>query len=150
MKKLLVVLLLFGCSLWAFGQATNENVLVTSSHSVVQDSVMLEWIVGDNLTDTQVLFGIEKSAITAPALQNNAWIVSPVITQDVISVISSDVDPGKFWVKVCDNTSRTLIQTLWTSNPMEIDLSDLATGTYIVVICNAKDATFARVKVIKE
>lgn len=152
MKTLLTLFVLLIGVFGVHGQTAtaDESVLVSSGFSVVQEGGSLDWVVGDNITDVQVLFGLQKSDVLLPALQEHLWVVGPVMTDGVIVISSPTADAGQFMIKIIDETSRTLLLTPWDRNPKELNLANFATGPYVVVICNEKDATFARFKIIKK
>jgi hypothetical protein len=78
------------------GQVNNENTIVSSGNTIEMDGGSLEWIVGENLLNHQMLFGNNRPEDVFPELVNSRFHVFPVVTTGPVILVSKEMEPERF------------------------------------------------------
>lgn len=150
MKKpyLLTVLLLITIS--CLCQQKTENIIVTSGSTIVSEDGSIDWIIGENLIDHQVLFGERLPEEVLPELKEKNFMIFPTITAGQITLVSREEKPENLFVAVYDLNIKLLSRKAWEQNPMEVDLSEYDHGIFIINIELDDLSILTTFKIIRE
>ena len=132
-----------------FGQKKTESVIVASGNTIVSDYGSMDWIVGANLIDHEVLFGNNSTETVYLLTKNDIYTVSPTLTKDKIYIKSSRSINENLLIKIFDLTGKLLLIKYWEENPTELDLQQYASGIYIIHLIDNENNSVAPFKVIK-
>lgn len=150
MKSLLLLLAFCLIPLVIVCQSKNENVIVSSGNTIISSEGSMDWVIGENLIDHQVLFGNSAPEDVFQQLKNQAFVAYPTLTPDKVYIVSKHTDWNNMDVEVYDvSNKRVLIQT-WDKNPMEVDLTGVTSGLYIIRLIKVEQPVIAVFKVVKQ
>lgn len=150
MKHKLFVCLVFFSHALTYGQEKNESTIVSSGNTIVMDGGSLDWIIGENLLDHQILFGNNRPEDVFPELLNNRFHVFPVVTAGPVTLVSKEMEPENLNINIHDMTGKLILSQKWIENPMKIDITDCTEGMYLIRIVQHEQSPLATFKVVKK
>lgn len=124
--------------------------MVSSGNTIVMDGGSLDWIVGENILDHQILFGNNRPEDVFPELKNNQFHAFPAVTPGPVILVSKEMEPEVLLIQVYDMTKKLILLQEWKGNPMGIDLTDCTDGVYLILITQNDQPPLASFKVVRE
>lgn len=150
MKNLICFLALLFFILPSFGQKKTESVIASSGNTIIADCGSMDWLVGSNLIDHEVLFGVTSSEVFPSPSANEHFTAYPTITRDKFFIESNKSINEDLLIRMVDLTGRILLLKQWEENPSELDLDDCASGTYFLQVIDKEEIPVATFVVVKE
>ena len=134
MKRYYILTVLLIITVSCLCQKKTENVIVTSGSTISSDGGTIDWIIGENLVDHQVLLGQKSPEEVFPELKEKMFTVFPTITSGFVTLVAREEKPENLYVTVYDLNNKLLSRRAWDQNPMDADLSEYDHGIYIINI----------------
>nr|WP_321408107.1 T9SS type A sorting domain-containing protein [uncultured Carboxylicivirga sp.] len=150
MKSFLLMLAFCCIPLLIYSQKKSENIVATSGNTIITSEGSMDWVIGENLIDHQILFGNNAPEDVFPQLKKQTFVAFPTITPDKVYIVSQIDEWKDLNIMVYDVSNRWLLTKKWKSNPMEIDLSGFKSGLYIIRLIIEKQSVYAVFKVVKQ
>jgi hypothetical protein len=150
MKTYYFLTIWLAITLGCYCQEKTENVIVSSGNTIVMDEGSLDWIIGENLIDHQVLFGDHTPEDVFTGLKEQDFLAFPTITGGPLTLVAREREPVGLFVAIYDVTNKLLYRTTWDRNPMEADLSEYSYGMYMIRIEQNDLMPLAVFKIVKE
>jgi len=129
-------------------QEKKEDVIVTSGNTIISNGGSIDWVIGENFIDHQVLFGNYTEAVQ-PQFGKQSFAVFPTLTHDKVYIESKQNDWEDIIVEVYDVSNKKVLSQKWDANPMELNLSDFKNGLFIVRILSKEKPLSDAFKVVK-
>ena len=153
MKKALVFTIAMFAIVRVFPQAATSDLITTSGSSIVAEDLVISWTIGDNIVD----FYQDCSGVTAlpegPAeliLGDDITIhVYPTLTKDLIHISVTSENHPALQAELIDMKGSVLKMIRFDADEVEMDLSDLYYGMYIVRISDIDVKYRQNIKIIK-
>ena len=148
MKKLLLFFSLFLISFYCMSQKVNEHVMVSSGNTIVSPEMTLDWVVGENIIEYEVLFNLQNQKEVPDKLKNANFKVYPTITSGWVNVLTELKDQNDLYLEIFDLTSKRLKMIKWVSNPQKINLETFSPGMHFIRITKKDKSVLAVFKII--
>ena len=148
MKKPLILLLLLSGTL-LFGQEKTGNVLVAAGNTIVNESGSLDWILGENLIDHEVLFGSNATPRALLLKSQKDFKAYPTITFDWVNIQTAREDINNVIVTVYDVTMKPLMISKLEGDLTPLSLKHLAPAMYFIVLTETNNTPLTTFKIIK-
>ena len=150
MKKTYLLTVFLVITVSCLCQKKTENIIVTSGSTIVSDGGTIDWIIGENLVDHQVLFGGKSPEEVFTELKEQMFAVFPTITNGFVILVAREEKPENLYMAVYDLNNKLLSRKIWNQNPLEADLSEYDHGIYIISIEQDDLTPIATFKIIRE
>lgn len=150
MKNLICFLALLFVMLPGFSQEKAESVIASAGNTLLADCGSMDWIVGANLIDQEVLFGVNAPKPLQSEIKKTCYTVFPTLTRDKVYVLSDKSENNDLFIRLVDLTGRLLFIRQWESNPAELDLMEYVSGTYILQLIESEGEAPATFMIVKK
>ena len=123
--------------------------MVSSGNTIVSPEMTLDWVVGENIIESEVLFNNLQNQREAPdKLKNVNFKVYPTITSGWVNVLTYLKDQNDLYLEIFDPTLKRLKMIKWVSNPQKINLETFSPGLYFIKISKKDKSVLAVFKII--
>ncbi len=129
-------------------QENREDVIISSGNTIISNGGSIDWVIGENFIDHQLLFG-NYTEDAQVQLSKEAFVVFPTLTHDKVYIASKQEECKDVVVEVYELSDRKILSRKWEANPMEVNLSGLGNGVYIVRILSKEKLLSDAFKVVK-
>lgn len=129
-------------------QENREDIIVSSGNTIISNGGSIDWVIGESFIDHQLLFGYNTEEVPA-LLDKGAFVVFPTLTHGSVYISTEQEECNGVVVEVYEVSNRKVLSRKWDANPMEINLSDLDDGLYIVRMLSKEKLLSDAFKVVK-
>jgi hypothetical protein len=131
-------------------QTQHESMVVSSGSAICNQEGSLDWVVGEGLIDLHLLFGDGEQGDPGIQQRSHSFLVYPSVTSGDIRIFSDEAEPTRLSVHVHNMAEMVVLSRNWIKNPMELNLSKLPSGVYIIRLANQEKLVVATFKIIKK
>jgi hypothetical protein len=162
MKKLMILGLLFMWYFQAPSQSNNYDVLPSSGNYCTSDDFTLSWTLGECITET---FHTNEIILTQGFQQGMFLITSldehkiegllvkvyPNPFTDLINIFATynSMPHNSFRIELFDAQGKVLLINKFSSNSMQIDMSEYSGGVFLLKVVNSKNKIYRNFKILK-
>lgn len=150
MNRTNILLLILFISIYAQSQNKSEELIISSGNSIVTNEISVDWIVGENIIDYEVLFDLSSVQDSINKTNNPFYTAYPTITSDIVRIESKILTEKDLFIQIYDTSKKRVLSQKWLNNPMEINLNKMPSGMYIIQLIDSNQHTVASFKVIKK
>jgi len=150
MKTVLIFSLTFILSIICYSQEESIHTIISSGNTLSNDEIYINWVVGENIIDDEVLFDINTGEESVLASEKEDFYLWPTIASTLVNVGTELTTQNDLSIEIYDLSQRLLKTLKWESNPQEINIEAFTPGFYLFRI-NQKDyGTLAVFKIVKK
>ncbi|MCU4175666.1 T9SS type A sorting domain-containing protein [Carboxylicivirga sp. N1Y90] len=131
-------------------QEKSEEIIISSGNSIVSSDISINWIVGENLIDYDVLFEQLSFQDSINHSYQPYYSAYPTITPDFVQIKSKTEFDNDVLIQIYNTSNKRVLSQKWSNNPMQINLSKLPASMYIIHLIDTDQQTIATFKVIKK
>lgn len=150
MNQISILFVILFTSFHIQAQSNNEEIIVSSGNAIVDTEMSIDWIVGENLIDYDVLFDLSPLQDSIKNTEQTFFNAYPTVTSGIVHIRSKSLLQKNLFIHVYDISKKRVMSHKWSNNPMEINLTQLHSCMYIIQLVGADDGIVATFKVIKK
>ena len=150
MNKESILLVILFISIHTLAQDKTEEVIISSGNSIITNDVSVNWIVGENFIDYDVLFDLTAVHDSINNTNQTFYTAYPTITSGILCIESKTPTEKDLFIQIYDTSKKRVSSQKWSNNPMEINLTQMPSCMYIIQLIDNDQHTVATFKVIKK
>jgi hypothetical protein len=163
MKKIIILTVVIFAFTNIFGQSISPELVSSAGDNFETDSYQLSWSIGEVVTDTWTEGG---TTITQGFHQNTYELIAiedltgadlridvfPNPSSDLLNIsIENLIESNEFFsIKLNDLQGRNFIMKQISDSNTEIDMSDFASGVYLLNVYNSTNQSIKLFKIVKK